>query len=902
MNNKLFRLLNIHPEEAGIVSRLFAVQFFFIAGSSFLFITSNAIFLSRFPISELPAAFFITGIFLILTNKAYQWAEHLFTSRVLFKSVIIFSIAMTVVLALMMDYFSFSWMPYVLLVWYNMVYLLTAMIFWGLVSSVFDVRESRRLFTIIGAGDIPAKIIGYLSVPLLAPFIGLTNMIWITVALFIVAYWFSGKLFKAQRILNMAHAHTGHAHTHERHAMPQKKDAGEKLIVSIAFLSFVSFAALILIDFIFLAEVKTRYHEDLELAYFLGIFFAAGRVLAVFIKFLLSSRFINYAGLAGSLLLSPLLLLLFVAFILVSQYEGSGLQYLIYLYGIMALLTEILKATIQEPVFLILFQPLKLPLRLKGHVIAKGYMLSAALAITGGLLYLYVRGGNVHAVTLLLYILLAMIVVWMISIYPVKKQYVHNLHAALQRGYLTGNELFIDDKQTMKLLLQKAAEGKPSEALFALHLLEKAGYEELPSLFISVLNRRQPVLSHYVLGRIVSGGRRELVPHLLAILQQEHDPEMIASCLKAIARLDKGNPVFQGYTGSADRLCRDAAIEGLLLGKEDDRQSGIEKLDMLLHAAGAADRRSAAQIIGNCHLEEYKNELSVLLNDEDIWVRRSAMEACGAIADPGLIPGMAAGLKAPDIRKEAIAALTACKDHAIAYFEKHPDAAMTRYFIHTAGNLSSERSVHYLLGLLSSSPSMVSEVISQLRKKHFVPDEAQHTLLTGLLHSRLAEMEKIGNIRASLAEVQEAGDCVHALDNEMNERWKDALRLLPVIFSTDKVSRAVNILLKQHQKSSNALEMLEMSIPRALFQTINRLYEAGRRGHLPVKKYSEPLQELLKKIIMNTDILFNDWTRAMALVLAAEKKETGLYSWLPGMEKDFSPLLREVSHSLLIHS
>src|SRR5690606_182622 len=125
-------------------------------------------------------------------------------------------------------------------------------------------------------------------------------------------------------------------------------------------LSFVSFAALALIDYLFLVEVNLRYDTDLDLAYFLGLFFAGGRLLAIFIKFLLSSRFLNYAGLTGSLLLSPVVVLFFLALIFGARHYFPDMEVLIYLIGIMTLLSEILRSTIQEPVTLILFQPLRI--------------------------------------------------------------------------------------------------------------------------------------------------------------------------------------------------------------------------------------------------------------------------------------------------------------------------------------------------------------------------------------------------------------------------------------------------------------------------------------------------------------------------------------------------------------
>lgn len=116
LKDRALKLLNIHREESSLVSKLFVVQFLLISGSSFLFVIGNAIFLSVFPIVELPLVFFITGLFLFIFNKLYHRAEHLFSNRRMLFGIILFSIVITIAIRFLMDFPQFTWMPYVLLI------------------------------------------------------------------------------------------------------------------------------------------------------------------------------------------------------------------------------------------------------------------------------------------------------------------------------------------------------------------------------------------------------------------------------------------------------------------------------------------------------------------------------------------------------------------------------------------------------------------------------------------------------------------------------------------------------------------------------------------------------------------------------------------------------------------
>ncbi len=895
MNNRILKLLNILPSEAVIVKKLFAVQFFLIAGSSFLFVTANAIFLSKLPIRELPAAFFITGLFLFLFNKLYHLAEHLLSNKQLLYSIILFSIFVTALLGIFDDV-KYTWMPYILLVWYNVVYLLTGLVFWGLVATVFNVRESRRLFTIIGAGDIPAKILGYLSVSILAPYIGLPNMVWITVLLFIAAFWFSGKIFETQRIKSISHHPSHEKETHTKQKQTHKKEPGSALIRAIALLSLISFASLILIDFVFLAEVKTRYHTDIELAYFLGLFFAGGRVLAVFIKVLLSSRFINYAGLVGSLLLSPIVLLAFLAIVFAAHYYLPGMQILLYLYGIMALLTEILKATIQEPVFLVLFQPLKLNLRLKGHVIAKGYMLAASLTLTGGFLYLFLREGPVTTGITLLYVLLGMLTIWIISVFIVKNRYVQNLHSALQRGYLSGNTLFLDEKKTVDLLTHKALGENPSEAIFALDLLEKAGHKDIDVLYNSALNSNKPVLKRYVMQRIVESNRLQSIPNLLGLLQSEKDPTQVSELIQAIARLDDNNPVLLQFVDSKNDQCRNASIEGLLLSKSEvTRKTGIEKLTQLSNSAKTSDRIGAATIIGNTENSEFAVMLQSLLHDNDPAVVKAATLASGKCKAIQFIPGIVSMAEDADTRKESLIALASFNDDAIDYFKKHPDENHKSAYIRAAGNIQTEKSTQYLLNLIKGNEKYFSVIVTKLRNRQYESTESEREYLTAIIKSRLTEAVEILRLRSAFHKVSESNRCISALTQEVNSRIQDSLKLMPMVFADESVSRAIHTYLRQHHQSSNALEMLEMSIPKDLFHLLNKALD--RSEHAVSGRQRESISEVLTEIISGRNIRFNDWTRAMAIQFAEEKQMADIKQILEKNQERLSPILAELCNS-----
>lgn len=901
--DRVLKLLNVHREESSLVSQLFIVQFFLISGSSFLFIVANAIFLSVYPIVQLPVVFFITGIFLFIFNKIYRKAEHLFSNRRLLFGIILVSIVITVAIRLFMSFPQFTWMPYVLLVWYNVVYLLTGLVFWGLAASLFNVRESKRLFTIIGAGDIPAKLLGYLSVSLLAPYIGLPNMIWITIILFGLAFVYSKKMFELSRVKKLASSHEHHKHQVLATAPKQMKD-GKRLIFSIAILSLLTFAALILIDFIFLAEVKTKYHTDLELAYFLGLFFAGGRILAALIKFTLSSRFINYVGLTGSLLLSPIVICLLTIFILFTDSWFAGGHWLIFLFGIMALVTEILKTTMQEPIFLVLFQPLKVSLRLRGHIIAKGYMLAAALTIIGGFLYLFITYSSIGTGMALLLVLLGLLVLWVLSIFFVKKEYVFNLRAALERGYLSGNDLFIEDNQTLNLLKKKTESNQLAEAIFALDLLEKANYPQLDEVLIVQLKYPDDIRVRYALDKIVEHRFTGATRYLSQELPNIENPQIAAQFIKAIPKLEGDSGILNTYLHSSIPECKYAAMEGMLMSsKADVKELALAEMKKMTKSNLESDRIAAAEMIGDARHEGFEDTLIRFLHDPSHKVENKAIEAVGKLGAEELIPELVNKLVNRHSRKAAMKALVCFGDAAIDYFErdqKLKEDGIVDY-IQAAGDIQSDRAFGYLLKLLFKNPSLTSSIIKELWQHHFLPGDQTRPQLASLVKKRLEEAESVFLLIEGLKSAPGHGACLQALQHEVELRLMDSLKLLNILNDSEKVSGALKVLIHgQEQKSSNALEMLEMSIPRDTFHKLNHVFEVAYGGKVVTKKRVVGVMPALKEIIQNRVMYFNDWTRAMSMKLMGQVNYDEAIHFLKDQPVSLqAPILAETQTAIL---
>jgi ATP/ADP translocase len=258
----------------------------------------------------------------------------------------------------------------------------------------------------------------------------------VSITSFIVAYFLLKKFAKEGLLSEDDPNVPQHSHDKEEQSFSAgliSKYFNNRLVFFIAILSILSYVVFAFIDFTFLSDIKLKFVHGEKIATFIAIFFATGRLFAIAIKVFFSSRMISNIGLSNSLLVTPIVLLAGSGVIIF--YQESPHTHL-YLFGAMVLLSEILRSTLQEPVFFILFQPLKPHDRLRGHLVAKGHTMPVALIAVGSFLVYYLEKNAQISIPLVVQLLVALLLAWIGAIFLIKKEYVQTLVTSVKERIL----------------------------------------------------------------------------------------------------------------------------------------------------------------------------------------------------------------------------------------------------------------------------------------------------------------------------------------------------------------------------------------------------------------------------------------------------------------------------------
>ena len=162
------RSLGIRADEGQTVRLFFLHNFLLGIGTMLVYVTANVILLENKPETSLPVAYIVSALGMMGIGRIYAYFEHHLKLSQLVVRVLWAVILFTAVIAVLVAFGESSVAAAVaIMVGFRGIYLLTNLEFWAVSSLVFDVRQSKRLFSIISSGDLPAKALGAILVALI---------------------------------------------------------------------------------------------------------------------------------------------------------------------------------------------------------------------------------------------------------------------------------------------------------------------------------------------------------------------------------------------------------------------------------------------------------------------------------------------------------------------------------------------------------------------------------------------------------------------------------------------------------------------------------------------------------------------------------------------------------------
>ena len=442
--------LGVRADEVGRL-RVVMVSSFLLGLSLVLYYSaSNAIFLTRYGVQKLPYVYIVNGFLVIAFGIGLAFLGYHVTFRTQ-TLVVNFVLAATIFLLWAGVKTSGSHaIIFAMMAWFRLLFIYTTLGLWELVSRLFDIRQGKRLFSLVGLGVMLAAVVGGVLTPTIVAAFGTVNLLLLS-AVFLALYAIS--LSSILREVN-----------EKRRDAKRNRRADLRLLVhdrytqAISGLQTFSVLTAYLVEYVFYQQAALHFPEQASLAGFLGTFFGAATLVMVLVSGMLTGRLITRWGVRGTLFVMPLAMM--ATSLAATAYGGliglgTGLFVLV---GVAMFANQVLDKAVHTPAFVLLFQPMPREYRMPVRVMVEGWLGSVALILSGVLLLFVV---SLHPPNLVPFTaLLAVVsVAFLLLCRAATTQYAKALLRATSRGFGGAGRAADDHCAAADVLLQRLAPG-----------------------------------------------------------------------------------------------------------------------------------------------------------------------------------------------------------------------------------------------------------------------------------------------------------------------------------------------------------------------------------------------------------------------------------------------------------
>ncbi len=787
-----------------------------------------------------------------------------------------------------------AWPAFALFVWCGAELHLANIVLWSTANRMFTVRQGKRLYGLIGAGEIVSAIAGGAAIPFLARFLRTQDLLAFSVVGFLLTFLVFAVTAKSFRD-RLAHGSDGRADAPS--GRQELLAALRQPFLLLIFLTYaLTLSAGFFVNAIFYFQVRETFLSASEVAIFLARFTAVASVLGLLFRSLLSGRLLMRIGLVGGLVATPAVLLVVALVVVKAGAPGIPSAGLFWSVVGLRLLERLLMGSLGQPAYYSLYQPLSRERRSRVQTAAETIAGPIAGGLAGALLLFLTKGLSLSAVGLTA-AFLPVLLLWLGVGAAVGHAFTGALTKALRRRGVTGGDLAASDAASLRVLEKGLESPRPAEVVQCIRLLAEAEHPRLPDLLRRVVDHADPAVRAAVYEAVEKTPGPEWVPVLAARLGNERDGTLgrLLRALGAAGR-ESARPLLEPTFSAATGEVRIGALVALLrwAGVEDGHPAGVE-LDRLARSGDAGERAAAAGALGEIGGGRAAAGLPPLLADADLAVRRAALRAAGRVGDERVLGLVVAGLEDPVTRAEAMRALlrrpeAASRALVAAYQAPGGSRALRRVVLQVLGRSADPFATSFLLGELAFSERQVlSDVLWSLHLCRFRATGTDRRLVESCFREEVRRGGLLVAARRDLRDEPGTELLQSALAQELTSTQKRIFLLLSFLHDSEALLRVWANFSVSPALRDLSLELFETRVDRAHARHALPVL-AGTAVEPPV-----PAAEQLRCLLAGKRPRWGGWIRACAVDALAARHGTLSEAERRALLADDDPLVRETA-------
>lgn len=652
----LWSLLKVYPGE---VSRtLMMATFFFLVVASHYVIkpVRNSLFVEHVGADNLPYVYIGTALVIGILISAYtRYVVGRLSPRRLI-AITYASLAGVLLLFFWLVQHKTLAGSAAFYVWAKLYPVLAVSQFWLMGNALFEPRQAKRLFGVIGAGGILGGIAGSALAGSIAELAGTENLLLVSAGATAACAGLATRVHPASMepsLRTEARVTAGDEAPLSASALVRQSPH----LRAISILLTLAIVVSTMVDWQLNKAVELFVAgEDAKTAFY-GRFFALLNITSLFVQLLFTSFVLRRFGIGAGLLLLPLGLfagalgvLLHPALLTASLAKGVD---------------GTLRHSLDQSTRELLFLPVPHAIKRRAKPFIDVAVERSGTGI-GGLVILLTTGVAAVPFQYMSVVILGVALAWMATVFRVRREYVRSIKQQIQAREHDIDDLVLRtiDADHVRELLTALEGDDPERVLYALELLELGGaIPEHGQHLTRLLKHPHPEVRERTAAVLAAHGDHVLLRAIDPLLQHE-DIQVRVDALRLVCRhcVEDELVSYQRLLADPRARVRAGAIAGYYADPEP-RLSGLaaahlHKLAGESGPGGGAYRREAALLTAVLPPgDPIGRVLLALLDDPDESVRRAAALSAGRGVYRETIPALVRELSTPRLRDEARRAL-----------------------------------------------------------------------------------------------------------------------------------------------------------------------------------------------------------------------------------------------------
>ncbi|MGE0043225.1 MAG: Npt1/Npt2 family nucleotide transporter [Vicinamibacterales bacterium] len=618
--------------------------------------------------------------------------------------------------------------------------------FWTIANDVYDARQAKRLFGLIGGGASLGGATGAGLTTALVEALGQNAMLLVSAAILLACLGIVTWVIAREQRAGQSNAAATGEEERVSGAEALRLLLGSRHLQVIALvIGFAAIGAAIIEQQLNMAAAESKGSAD-AIAAFLAQIILYLSLIGFFIQVVLTSRIHRYLGIGFALLILPVSL------------GSSGILMLVngalWTAGLARVLDTSLRYTVDKTSREILFLPLPPDLKYRAKPFIDVTVDRLAKGLGALLILVLIKDWGLGLTwQQLSYASLAMTGLWILFALRARREYLTAFRRSLDQEALEPAEIRLNsgDLTTVETLVAALAGHDPRKVVYAIDLLESLDKRHLVTPLL--LFHESPVVRARALGVAAEMGPAAGAAWLPGVERAltDPDPEVGFAAVRALAALrrESAADAVRGYLVSADPRMAVTAATALTLSAApadvDAAEDAFRRLASDTRDLAADVRLEVARALGHVEHPRFRPLLVPLMYDTSVPVALEAIRSAGRLGagDYLFVPPLVSLLRHRLLKRAAREVLVGYGEgvvEALAYFLEDPDEDVwvRRHVPGTLARIPTAASLAVLVRALDAPDGFVRfkamTAIGRLRRDHPELAVDQATVERRLVH------------------------------------------------------------------------------------------------------------------------------------------------------------------------